>query len=83
MWLSRIISALVWVQVPMLLGYSLEETMRAMRKGIQRASADSPHIVQGTVKAVYSLSYSMPARKCVILHGLQSWMQQGAPSPFH
>ena len=39
---------------------------------------DSPHTLHGTVKAVYSLSYSMPGRKGVNLHELQSWTQRGA-----
>ena len=67
-WGAQIVSALVWVQVALLSGYTREDTMGAMQKGPHRAYIDSAHIFQGTVKAVCCMSYSMPARKCIVLH---------------
>jgi hypothetical protein len=71
-------SPLAWVQVALLSGYSREDTMRAMHKGLHRAYSDSAHTVQGTVKAVYCMSYSMPAKKCIILAKVQSWLKEKA-----
>ena len=35
--------------------------MHAMHRGVYRAYAMSPHDVQATVKAMYSVSYILPA----------------------
>ena len=70
--------ALAWLQVALLSGYSREDTMRAMHKGMHRAFGDSPHNVQSTIKAVYHMSYHMPARKCEILDTLQVWLRDRA-----
>jgi hypothetical protein len=77
-WAAQIASALAWVHVTLLLGYTREDTMRAMHKGLHRAYSDSAHTVQGTVKAVYCMRYSMPAKKCIILAKVQSWLKEKA-----
>ena len=71
-------SALARVQVALLSGYTREDTMRAMHKGLHRAYSDSAHTVQGTVKAVYSMSYSMRAKKCIVLGQVQNWLKEKA-----
>ena len=52
--------------------------MRAMHKGLHRAYSNSAHTVQGTIKAVYCMSYSKPARKCIVLHHVQNWLKEKA-----
>ena len=76
-WSSQIVSALAWVQVALLFGYTRADTMRAMHEGIHWAYGDSPHNVQGTIKAVYCLLYSMPAKKCA-LRELHKWVSARA-----
>ena len=77
-WGAQIVSALAWVQVALLSGYTCEDTMRAMHKGLHRAYSDSAHTVHGTVKAVYGMSYSMPAKKCIVLAKVQNWLKEKA-----
>ena len=56
----------------MLFGYSRADTMRAMHKGVHRAYATSPHDVQATIKAMYSLSYRLPTTRAqAVEHILQ------------
>ena len=48
--------------------------MRALHKGLHRAYGYSPHNVQGTIKAVYHISYHMRAPKCALMGRLQGWL---------
>ena len=49
-----------------------------MHKGVYRAYATAPHDVQATVKAVYSISYILPAgRHTVALH-ISQWLRDHA-----
>ena len=64
--ISEILSAATWLQVALLCGYRREMAMRAMHKGIHRAFVQSPHDTRATIKAVSSLSYSMPAPPCAV-----------------
>ena len=50
--------------------------MRAMHSGIHRAYADSQHNVQGTIKAVYHLSYSLLEKKSVVVSALAAWLRR-------
>ena len=52
--------------------------MRVMHSGIHRAYADSQHNVQGTVKAVYHLCYSLPEKNCVVVSALAAWLRHKA-----
>ena len=58
-WAGQILSAVAWLQVAMLSGYSWAEAMRAMHKGLHHAYATSLRDVNGTIKAVYSISYRL------------------------
>ena len=62
-WASQIFSAVAWLQVALLSGYTRGEAMRAMHKGLHRAYATSPHDINSTIKAVYSISYSLPGNR--------------------
>ena len=61
-WAAQILSAAAWLRVAMISGYG-PEAMRAMHKGTYRAYATGSHDVQATVKAVYSVSYLLPAAR--------------------
>ena len=83
-WISESLSALAWVQAALLSGCTRGFTMRAMHQAIHGAYGDSPHNVQGTVKAAHHISYGMPVKKCIILrrvgsNGRGAWMS--TPSP--
>ena len=52
--------------------------MRAMHKGVYRAYATSPHDVQATVKAVYSVSYILPATRQVAAQHIATWLRKHA-----
>ena len=54
--------------------------MRALHKGIHRAYGDNPHNVQKTIKAVYHVSYHMPAQKCEVLASLVAEQSGGGGS---
>ena len=77
-WASEILSALAWVQVAMLSGYRKAFTLRAMHQAIHRAYGDSPHNIQGTIKAARHILYIMPVKKCIIVQTLQQWLTQRA-----
>ena len=77
-WAAQILSACAWVHVALLSGYTRADAMWAMHSGIHRAYADSQHNVQGTVKAVYHLSYGLPAKKCVVVSALAAWLRRSA-----
>ena len=76
-WIPEIFSAAAW-QVALLCGYCPGEVMRAMHKGLHRAYVTSQHDTHATIKAVYSLSYHMPAHPCAIAHCLEVWLQKHA-----
>ena len=42
-WASQIFSAVAWLQVALLSGYTRGEAMQAMHKGLYRANATAPH----------------------------------------
>ena len=56
-WASQILSALAWLQVALLSGYSRVAAMRALHAAIARAFAVTVHCTKATIKAVYSISY--------------------------
>ena len=70
-WISEILSAAAWLQMALLCGYRRETAMRAMHKGMQ-----SPPDTRATIKAVYSLSYGMPAPPCAVARRVQRWLKE-------
>ena len=72
-WAAQILSAAAWLQVAMLSGYGRAEAMRAMHKGVYRAYATAPHDVQATVKAVYSVLYTLPAPRHTVAQHISKW----------
>ena len=74
-WAAQIFSAAAWLQVAMLSGYGRAEAMRAMHKGVYRAYATAPHDVQATVKAVYSVSYILPAARHTVAQHICKWLR--------
>ena len=77
-WAAQIFSAAAWLQVAMLSGYGRAEAMRAMHKGVYRAYATAPHDVQATVKAVYSVSYILPAARHTVAQHISQWLRAHA-----
>ena len=77
-WAGEILSALAWLQAGMRAGYTRQESMRALHKALHRAFAGEPHFLPATVKAVYTLSHGLPARKCVIVAALQKHLKRFA-----
>ena len=77
-WAAQIFSAAAWLQVAMLSGYGKAEAMRAMHKGVCRAYATAPHDVQATVKAVYSVSYVLPAARHTVALHISHWLREQA-----
>ena len=74
-WAAQIFSAAAWLQVAMLSGYGRSEAMRAMHTGVYRAYATAPHDVQATVKAVYSVSYILPAARHTVARHISQWLR--------
>ena len=54
-----------------------EDTMWSMHQGIHQAYVDSPHNVQGTIKALNHMSYNMPAKKCIPKKKVQYMLERG------
>ena len=52
--------------------------MRAMHAAISKAFAVTVHCTKSTIKATYSLSYKLPAPKCVALKYIQQWLRANA-----
>ena len=52
--------------------------MRAMHKGLHRPYGTSPHDTRATIKAVYSLSYKMPAPVCMVTAHINKWLGRHA-----
>ena len=77
-WAAQILSAAAWLHVAILSGYGRAEAMRAMHKGVYRAYATSPHDVQATVKAVYSVSYILPATRQTVAQHIARWLRKHA-----
>ena len=77
-WLGQIMSALAWLQVMLLSGYKKSVAMRAIHKGIHRAYDTSPHAVQAMVKCVHSVVHHMPAKRCVVLTKVHTWLHKHA-----
>ena len=59
-------------------GFGRGEAMRGMHKGIYRAYATSPHDVQATIKAVFPVSYILPASRSRVARYAARWLQQNA-----
>ena len=74
-WAAQIFSAAAWLQVAILSGYGRAEAMRAMHKGVYRAYATAPHDVQATMKAVYSVSYILPAARHTVALHISQWLR--------
>ena len=47
-----------------------------MHKGLHRAYATSPHDIQATIKAVYSLSYRLPCTRAQAAEHVLHWIQK-------
>ena len=77
-WAAQIFSAAPWLQVAILSGYGRAEAMRAMHKGVYRAYATAAHNVQATVKAVYSVSYILPAARQRVAQHIGRWLRRHA-----
>ena len=77
-WAGQILTALAWLQVSMLVGYSRAAAMRAMHKGLHRAYAKSPHDIQATIKCVYQMSYSLPCPRQQAALGVLLWLKHHA-----
>ena len=60
--------------VMLLCGYRKTVAMRAIHKGIHRAYETSPHAVQATVKCAHSIVHHMPAKRCIILGKVKTWL---------
>ena len=67
-----------WLQVAILSGYGRAGAMRAMHRGVYRAYATAPHDVQATVKAVYSVSYILPAARQTVAQHIGRWLRRHA-----
>ena len=77
-WLGQILLALAWVQVMLLSGYRKPVAMRAIHKGIHWAYKTSRHAVQATVKCIHSIVHHMPAKRCIILDKVETWLEKHA-----
>ena len=53
-------------------------TERCVCVCIHCAYTEIPHNVQGAIKVVCHMSYSMPAKKCILLRQLQEWLRARA-----
>ena len=71
-------SALAWLQTALLSGYGRGESMHAMHRALHRAFAGEPHFLRATVRAVYSISYLMPDRKCTVVGHVHRWLRKWA-----
>ena len=76
--LGQILSALAWLQVMLLSGYRKTVAMCAIHKGIHWVYETSQHAVQATVKCVHSVVHHMPAKRCIILSKVQTWLNKHA-----
>ena len=50
--------------------------MPVIHKGIHRAYKTSPHAVQATVKCIHSIVHHMPAKRCIILDKVKTWLEK-------
>ena len=76
MWLGQILSTLAWLQVMLLFGYWKTVAVRAIHKGIHQAYETSQHAVQATVKCLHSVVHHMPAKRCIILSKVRTWLNK-------
>ena len=77
-WASQIFSTMAWLQVAMLSGYTRGEAMGAMHKGLHRTYATSPHDINSTIKAVYSISYKLPGNRAQVAAHVSQWLTRNA-----
>ena len=49
-----------------------------MHRALHRAFGAEPHFLQATVKVVYSISYQLPGKKCVVISHVQQWLRRNA-----
>ena len=77
-WSGQIVSALAGLQTAVLSGYGRGDNMRGMHRALHRAFGTEPHFLQATVKAVYSISYQLPGKKCVVISHIQQWLRRNA-----
>ena len=46
-----------------------------MHKGLHRAYATSPHDINGTIKAVYNISYKLLGNRAQVATHIRNWLQ--------